>query len=34
MNNNESVFDLIAQRKPWHSLPGALYSSERLPSGP
>ncbi|MDO7925650.1 aromatic ring-hydroxylating dioxygenase subunit alpha [Pseudomonas sp. KFB-139] len=30
MNNKETVFDLIAQRKPWHSLPGALYSSESV----
>ncbi|UST82188.1 aromatic ring-hydroxylating oxygenase subunit alpha [Pseudomonas siliginis] len=28
MNNKQSVYDLIAQRKPWHSLPGALYRSE------
>lgn len=28
MDNKETVFELIAQRKPWHSLPGALYSSE------
>lgn len=30
MNNKDTVFDLIAQRKPWHSLPGALYSSESV----
>src|SRR3954471_16415367 len=30
MDNKETVFDLIAQRKPWHSLPGKLYSSESV----
>lgn len=28
MNNKQNVYGLIAQRKPWHSLPGALYRSE------
>jgi Rieske 2Fe-2S family protein len=30
MNNKDTVFDLIAQRKPWHSLPGVLYKDENV----